>query len=227
MPHSRLLATLATATALSLGWSIPAFAAVVAQWNMDNTFGTTMADSSGNGNDGTTYNIVTSGAGYIFNGSSSRAVVPTSATLNPGTSDFSYTVQVQVDIVPDPGTDYDVLRKGTGISTGGEYKLEIVNSNGLAKPKCVVQDSAGHTVSEQGKYTVADGKLHTITCIRTSNSLTLVLDARTPQVTNAPLDGSISTKAPLALGDKQGTLTGAGDDWYNGSMRSASVSVGP
>jgi hypothetical protein len=37
-----------------------------------------------------------------------------------------------------------------------------------------------------------------------------VLDARTPQVTNAPLDGSISTKAPLALGDKQGTLTGAG-----------------
>lgn len=227
MAHSHTLTTAAAAAALSFGLPAPALATVVAQWNMDNTFGTTMTDSSGNGNNGTTYNIVTSGAGYIFDGASSRAVVPTSASLNPGTSDFSYTVQVQVDIVPDPGTDYDLLRKGTGISTGGEYKLEIVNSNGLAKPKCVVQDSAGHTVSEQGKYTVADGKLHTITCIRTSNSLTLKLDARTPQVTNAALDGSINTKAPLSIGDKQGSLNGVGDDWYNGSMRSASVSVGP
>jgi hypothetical protein len=194
---------------------------------MDNTFGTTMVDSSGNNNNGTTYDVVTSGVGYIFNGTSSKALVPTSASLNPGTSNFSYTVQVQVDIVPTAGTDYDLLRKGTGVSTGGEYKVEIVNSNGLAKPKCVIQDAAGHTVSEQGKYNVADGLLHTITCIRTSNSLTLKLDARTPQVTNQALDGSINTKAPLTIGDKQGTLTGAGDDWYNGSMRSASVSVGP
>src|SRR6476619_2115339 len=120
-----------------LNQAFPAFATVVAQWNMDNTYGTT-------------YDIVTSGGGYIFNGTSSKAVVPHSASLTPGDSDFSWTVQVQTDRIPDVGTDYDLMRKGTGTKTGGEYKLEIVNVRGKGVAKCVVWDNAGHTATKQG-----------------------------------------------------------------------------
>jgi len=121
--------------------SAAAATTVVAQWNMDNTFGTTMEDSSGNANDGTTYNIVTSGGGYIFDGGTSKVVVPDSPSLNPGAQDFSYSVQVQTDTVPPAGKDYDLMRKGVSTTKGGEYKLELINVNGKAKALCVVKDS--------------------------------------------------------------------------------------
>ena len=81
-----------------------------------------MTDNSGNANDGTTFNIVTSGAGYFFDGATSKAVVPDSPTLNPGSADFSFSVQVQTSIVPDIGKDYDLVRKGNVGTKGGEYK---------------------------------------------------------------------------------------------------------
>ena len=69
------IARVALLTGYMLAASVPASATVVGQWNMDNDFGTVMVDSSGYGNNGTMYNIVTSGAGYVFNGASSKAVV--------------------------------------------------------------------------------------------------------------------------------------------------------
>ncbi len=117
--------------ALAFTIAFPSAAAattVVAQWNMDNTFGETMEDSSGNGNHGTMYNIVTSGGGYIFDGSTSKILVPDSPTLNPGTKDFSFSVQVQTGTVPPAGIDYDLVRKGVSSTKGGEYKLEHVSN---------------------------------------------------------------------------------------------------
>ncbi len=57
-----------------------------AVWLMDENSGRTMTDSSGNGNDRTIYHVTMTGAnGYKFDpGSRSKAVVPNSATLNPG-----------------------------------------------------------------------------------------------------------------------------------------------
>ena len=214
------------AVALLLNHALPAAATIVAQWNMDNTFGTTMEDSSGNGNVGTTYDIVTSGGGYIFNGTSSKAVVPNSASLIPGASDFSWTVQMQTDRIPDVGTDYDLIRKGTGTNTGGEYKIEIVNVRGKGVAKCVVWDNAGHTATKQGTTNIADDVLHTITCSKTSTGLTLTIDALTP-LTKAASVGAITTTLPLTIGVKAQKATGASADWYSGNMRSASVSIGP
>jgi len=209
-----------------LNQAFPAFATVVGQWNMDNTFGTTMEDSSGNGNDGTTYDIVTSGGGYIFNGTSSKAVVPHSASLTPGDSDFSWTVQVQTDRIPDVGTDYDLMRKGTGTKTGGEYKLEIVNVRGKGVAKCVVWDNAAHSATKQGTTNIADDMLHTITCSKTSTGLTITVDALKP-LTKAAAVGAITTTLPLTLGVKAAKATGSTADWYPGNMRSASVSIAP
>jgi hypothetical protein len=199
----------------------------MAVWAMDETFGTTMADSSGHGNNGTTYNVVTSGGGYVFNGTTSKVVVPSSATLNPGTQDFSYSVQVQTDRIPPGDTDYDLLRKGLSSTKGGEYKVEIINSNGIAKASCVVKDGGGRSAGISGTTNLADGALHTLTCSKTATRLTLKVDSlplRTKTVTN-PLR-SISNSVQLLIGAKSSTGVGATNDWYTGVMRSATVSIG-
>lgn len=198
---------------------------VVAQWNMNETSGSTMLDSSGNGNNGTLYNVGLTGAGYTFDGTSSKVVVPNSASLVPQSNDFSYSVQFQTSRVPPAGTDYDLIRKGTSASTGGEFKLEIVYNRGVGKPKCVVLDSLGNSASERGNQTVTDGQPHTVTCTKTGNTLTQQVDSFAPTSGTGTLSGPITTIKPLTIGVKAPTATGIGADWYTGTMFSATVSV--
>lgn len=202
----------------------------VAQWNMDNTFGDTMEDSSGNGNNGTTYNVVTSGAGYIFDGGTSKVVVPDSPTLNPGSADFSFSVQVQTSVVPSIGDDYDLMRKGNVGTPGGEYKIEMVRANGKAKVVCLVKDALKHTLSIRGggSLNLADNQLHTITCTKTSASLSVTVDAR-PPATKLGSVGSISNTLPVLIGVKtvDAIENDPSSDWYNGMMRSATITVEP
>lgn len=199
----------------------------VAIWNMDNDFGTTMADSSGNGNDGTMVNIVTSAAGYIFDGSSSMVIVPNSDTLVPGSQDFSYTVQFQTDRVPPVGTDYDLMRKGEDGTPGGGFKAELINVNGKAKAFCRINDSRGKSAALTGKTNLADGVLHTITCKRKGTTMTLKVDALTTLKKPGITIKSITNTSELTLGAKSSTGTGVENDWYTGSMRSASISIAP
>lgn len=207
--------------------SAPAAAAstLAALWNMDETFGTTMNDSSGNGNNGTTYDVVTSASGYVFNGTTSKVVVPDSPTLNPGVSNFSYTVQIQTDRVPPSGTDYDVLRKGLAATEGGEYKIEIINSNGIGKAYCVVKDAAGHIGAIAGTTNVADGAVHTLTCSKLANRVSLKVDGLALRKKYVSL-GSIFNTAELLIGARTSTDTDTTNDWYTGTVRSASISVG-
>lgn len=207
------------ATAASAAGSTP-----LAQWNMDETFGTTMHDSSGNHNDGAMKNVVTSGGGFMFNGTSSKVIVPNSASLDP-TGDFSFTVQVQTDRIPPSGGDYDVLRKGAATTIGGGYRMEIENSKGIAKAYCQVKDSLGHGASIRGKTNIADGKLHTISCIKRSTGLTLQVDDLAPLTKTASLTGPIKNTKELVLGVKAPKATGSDADFYYGTMRSASVTT--
>ena len=225
----KLRRTLAALTLATCFPSVAAATTVVAQWNMDNTFGTTMEDSSGNGNDGAMYNVVTSGAGYIFDGGTSKVVVPNSPILNPGTADFSYTVQVQFDIIPPRARDYDVLRKGLSTTDGGDYKVEIVYGAGLAKAQCEVTDSRGRVASIRGTANLADNQLHTITCQKTATNLIMIVDGGRARKKDASI-GSISNTAPLTIGVKQADSPEndlKDGDWYNGGMRSATITVEP
>jgi len=227
MPYSIRITTVLLEGLAASSLASAAMATTVAQWQMDNTFGTTMEDYSGNGNNGTMYNVVTSGGGYIFDGATSKVVVPNSASLNPGTNNFSFTVQIQTDRVPPPGTDYDLLRKGTSIKTGGEYKAEIVENRGMGKAFCAVKDAAGNVASIRGVTNVADNNLHTITCTKTSTGLTIQVDSLAPRTRSASLTGSINTPKALTIGVKTPTITGVEGDWYSGTFRSATISVDP
>jgi hypothetical protein len=200
----------------------PAIAAADrAVWHLDETSGSTAFDSSGNGNDGTAYNVVMNGSGYVFNGSSSLIVVPTAPSLNPGTASFSYSVTFQTSVAPGNGLDYDLLRKGLTTTSGGEYKVELLEANGKARALCVVKDSAKKALQIRGATDLADGNVHTITCTRTSSGLTVLVDNLAPK-TKAGSTGSISNSAPVSLGAK--AEGGAEADWFNGVLLEAGVS---
>jgi hypothetical protein len=192
-----------------------------ALWHFDETSGSTAFDSSGNHNDGTAFNVLMNGSGYKFNGSSSVVVVPNSASLNPGTAAFSYSVTFQTNVAPGPGLDYDLLRKGLTTTSGGEYKVEVINANGKTRALCVVKDSAKKALQIRGNTDLADGAVHTITCTRTSAGLTVVVDNLAPR-TKAGSTGSIGNSAALAMGAK--VEGGPEADWFNGTLLDASVS---
>jgi hypothetical protein len=199
-----------------------------AVWAMDETSGTTMADSSGNGNDGTTYNVVMTGdTGYVFHPEArSKVVVPDSPTLDPGSAGFSYSVDLQSEKVPASGTDYDVIRKGVGSTSGGEYKLEIVYAKGQGRAFCLVKDAAGTSATIKGVTNVTDGAVHTVTCTKTATSLVLQVDGLAPRTRTVSTGiGSISNSSALVIGAKTPTVKSSSGDWYDGALLDARVGV--
>jgi hypothetical protein len=198
---------------------------VVAQWNMNETSGTVMHDSSGNGNNGALYNVQMTGSGYVFNGATSKAEVPNSPSFNPGTRDFSYGALVQTSRVPPAGGDYDVLRHGAKSTDGGGYRLEIENSKGIGKAYCSISDSTGFTLSVRGTTNVADGNLHNLTCTKNASVITLQVDSLAP-VTRSGTLGSITNAKPFLVGVKAPSTTSPDADWYDGTLHGATVSIG-
>jgi hypothetical protein len=183
---------------------------------------TTASDDSGNSNNGTNRAIVGTGDGYTFNGSSSAVIVPNSASLNPGTANFSFAVTL-VTRLPAAGADYDIIRKGLSSTAGGEYKIEIINVKGQAKALCLVKDAAKHIASLRWAPAggLADGRQHTITCSKTATGVTLQVDAFAPRTkTNANGIGSISNTTSLFIGVK----TSSGGDAFEGTLYDARIS---
>lgn len=187
---------------------------------------TTALDSSGLGNHGTNYNVGATGSGYLFNGTSSRVVVPDKDSLDPGTANFSFGVTVVMDTPPAQGETYDVLRKGITTAAGGEYKLEIENVSGKAYARCLVKDAKKVVATIVAPTNLANGSPHAITCSKTSRGVSVKIDSLAPRVKSVAALGSVSNTYKLALGAKAETKTNSGFDWYLGLMRDAWVRVG-
>jgi hypothetical protein len=206
--------------------AVPVPAAV---WELDELGGTVAADSSGNGNHGVASNVTMglpspSGTAYGFNGVSSKVEVPTSASLNPGSADFSYTVMARFDTLPPKsGATFDLLRKGLSVTSGGEYKMEIANVRGVARARCIAKDSAGHLARETLRSSsLADGQWHTISCSLSGSTWSVTVDgASDSETVNIQ---SISNAKPLTIGTKKGGKTGG--DWFEGEIAYARVDVG-
>jgi hypothetical protein len=209
--------------ALTLLAAVPAHAGTtVAQWNMDELSGTTMVDSSGMGNDGTTSNVTFGAPGftgapgdyaYSFDGSSSNVVVPPSAELNPGSSDISITARVKTTFRAGTGSfDFDIIRKGGG------YKIELYLKGGLSQARCVFKGSLGKVGFQAGPDLI-DGAWHTIVCSKTSTTVSITVDGTTYARSGAV--GSISNRQPVAVGFQT-----AGLDYYHGLLDDVSIVVG-
>jgi hypothetical protein len=201
-----------------------------AHWTLDEIGSRTALDSSGHGNDGTNHDVVGDGSGYVFNGTSSRVVVPHDSSLDPGSGDFSWGVTLSMTRTPPKRETYDVLRKGLAGAKGGDYKLEITHSSGKAKARCVFNSvRSGKRVNAAlvGAKSLADGRQHTIRCSKTAKALTITIDGtkpKTKQITGGL--GSITNTASLALGAKAEQKATSGFDWFKGELFDAWVGTG-
>lgn len=229
-PLGKVLAVTAAVTAGTLLSLAPAASAATtyrAHWTLDETSGTRALDSSGHNNTGTDFNVVMTGTGYRFNGTNSRVIVPTSATLNPGTATFSWGVTLSMTQPPSPiGETYDVLRKGLVTNAGGDYKLEVKNVNGSAVARCVaktIKSGSKVLASIQGGSNLANGAQHTITCTKTSTGISIKVDAQTPRTKSYSGGlGSVSNADSLSLGAKAESSS-TGFDWFEGVLYDAWV----
>ena len=224
MKAAKLFLACVVGSALILTTFVTAYAGtVVGLWHMDEDSGSTMQDSSGNGNDGSLTDVTlglpgVSGTAYGFNGSSSIASVPSNDSLNPGTADIVVTAHVKFT-GPFLDDSYDIIRKGKSATTGGEYKMEILETGRL---KCLFKGSSG-TADKTGTSTqpaLADGQWHTIKCLKTATSVTVKVDGYSTSANKSA--GSISNTAPLRVGARV-----PGDDVYNGVMDEVSVEFTP
>lgn len=186
---------------------------------------TTAVDASGFGNHGTNHNIVGTGSGYLFNGTSSRVVVPDADSLDPGTAAFSYGVTLVIDTPPVQGETYDVLRKGIASTRGGEYKLEIAHVKGTARARCVVKDANKIVATIVAPTNLADGAPHTVTCSKTSRSVSVRIDSLAPRTKAVAALGSVSNASALGLGAKAEGKVRSGFDWFLGEISDAWISV--
>ena len=192
-----------------------ASAATVSLWHMDETSGSTMADSVG-ANNGTLSNVGLGQAGfqnlgYAFNGAGSIVTVPSSTSLNPGSAAFVVTAHVNTTTIP-PGDSADVVRKGVDATSSRYWKMEIrpTLTRSKARVRCYFRGSSG-IASVSATPNVADGAWHTLQCVKRAASVSAVIDATTK--TKSIRVGSISNTAPLTVGAKSPS-----EDFYAGLM---------
>lgn len=221
-----LLLTLAPSTA---------FAALVAEWRMDEPSGASiMSDSAAadGSNDGVISSVETglpglvSGSAYQFDGATSYVSVPDHDSLDPGAADIRITATVQVADGQILDDSYDIIRKGVTTTKGGNWKMEIkriASDPTIGKMRCVFKGTTASgtrvAVQKAANRDVVDGSAHTLTCIKTATSVTAVVDGRSYSVTKAA--GSIANDQPVILGSKV-----AGDDVLQGILDQVTVDVG-
>ena len=207
-----------------------AYAALVAEWRMDETSGNTMVDSAtgvGGPNSGTISGGVeidqaplAGGRAYEFDGSTGFVSVPDNSSLDPGAASITLSAVVRVADAPMSDDSYDLIRKGVTTTPGGDWKMEIKRTSNpsVGKLLCVFKGTGG-AVQKMANRDLVDGNVHRVECIKTGNSVTAVVDgARSSTSASA---GSIANDQPVVLGSKV-----AGDDVLRGVMDQVKVSIG-
>jgi hypothetical protein len=192
---------------------------LVALWHMDETSGTTMFDSFGTHN-GTLVSTQLglpgfTGTAYGFNGSSSYVDVPSTADLNPGSADITFTIRLKTSgTAPPPPADWDIFRKGLYTTGGAEWKMEFQQSG---QASCGFEGTGGYAELVAGPA-INNGQWHTISCVKTSTAIKVVVDGQV--FTKAATIGSIANTTDVAIGARPGS------DWYQGQLDEASVQIG-
>jgi hypothetical protein len=192
-------------------------APMAALWHMDETSGTVMADSSGNGNTGTLHSVTLGAAGvagsaYAFNGSSSYVSVPNAASLSPGSANITIGFYLKTTSLPTSG-DYDLVRKG--VSTVQEYKIELLQTGQI---QCTFRGSTSNHNAIGGSG-LNNGAWHHIQCIKTGTQVQLVIDGTVAATTSGTV-GSITNTYAVDIGAYPGS------DWYKGELDEASIAFG-
>jgi hypothetical protein len=199
--------------------AVPAWAVLLkaADWQMNETSGQMIDASPNNNNIGTPTDVVQTGSEYVFNGSTSRVVVPDNDTLDPADKDITLTARLMVNGASVDDDSYDIVRKGLSRTPGGDYKMEIKQSGFL---HCYFRGS-GAIVHKVARVNLLDGNWHTLECIKTSDSVVARVDGgRSYKATGTA--GSITSSSNIMVGGKK---TNPFDDMFDGSMDFVSIEI--
>ena len=187
-----------------------ALAATAALWHMDEKSGTVMHDSVGN-HDGTISHVRLGQPGFLNTAfgfvpsDKSQVTVPSASDLNPGSGAFAVSLHVYATATPKAG-DYDLVKKGSYSSSGGEYKVELLQ-NGEAQ--CAFKGSLRYGAVSGGPD-LAVGRWFTVRCTKTSSSVILKVAGRV--FTKSIAVGSIVNSSPVGIGSAPGS------DFTNGRL---------
>lgn len=163
-----------------------------ANWQLNEQTGQ-MRDSSGNGNNSSVItNVARNGSYYGFAGNG-RVVVPNSASLIPGSRNFTLTIRIHTTKV----ADENFVQKNTYSSSGTQIKLE---QSGKHLHCRVAGNSGVASVWGFGAAPTLMNGWHKVSCIKTATSVTLKLDNRS--WTQKIAVGTVTTNAPMTVGGK-------------------------
>jgi hypothetical protein len=135
---------------------------LIGYWKFDETSGASAADSSGNGNTGTTYNSPTWGAGKInnaltFNGTNQYVDAGTSSIFNLANSPFTVAAWVKLNAFDDSGT-YSVRMIIRDTDANNAWQLDATDPTQAGSP----YNQFVFTVLQGGvEHTVATGQVNT------------------------------------------------------------------
>ncbi|HET6563595.1 MAG TPA: Ig-like domain-containing protein [Marmoricola sp.] len=202
---------------------------IVAQWEMNESSGAVMRDSSGNGIDGEIGSAVKTG--FTFAGATGyqwtktnpneppakpeRLVTVDDGRLNPGYRDFAITVRFRTT-----HSAGNMLQKGQATNKGGYFKWQNVRG----KITCLVRgyDEQGNRLSKavnSGTTPLNDGQWHTLTCERTADQVTLRIDGSSKVRRARGATGSISNNVPLTFAGKPNCdQVRVSCDYFSGEM---------
>jgi hypothetical protein len=214
---SVVVAGMIMASMASPAWAVLLQAAV---WRMNETSGP-MIDSSRHTNRGTPRNVVRTGTTYVFNGTTSRVVVPDHASLDPAGEGITLRAYVRVPNHAMDDDSYDIVRKGLSGTGGGDYKMEIKRTTNrtIGNLHCLFGGSRG-TVSKVARGDIVDGRWHTLECTKRSNLVKARVDGRSYTIRDSA--GSISNGKEVLVGAK---TTRPLDDMFRGSMNFVSIYI--
>jgi hypothetical protein len=205
------------AVALLVASAAPAGAALteVANWPMNETSGQMLDYATADGaNNGDLVGVIDrSGTDYTFDSLGEYVRVPDAPSLDPGSQDISFTAVVNIS--QSPVTDFNVFRKGPGRSQ--HYKMEIKKTASGNKARCAFRGSNG--VAAVQRFNIQPGTWYTITCTKTTNSISVQVGSRTR--TKAATLGSIDNDSPVMLAQNED-----GDDQLLGRMNMLKISIG-
>ena len=160
-------------------------------------------------NNGALHQVAVTGGVYSFNGTTSYIQTPASATVNPDTSNFTFSVSINLPSTLVFSRDISLVRRGAAKFAGAYYKMEMVynSSSHVMSLVCAFRDQAGNRgfVSTNAD-TLNDNAWHTLTCSKTATSVSLNKGGTKTYIKPATL-GNLSSTQPLNFGAEQFTST--------------------
>lgn len=197
----------------------------VAVWEMDESSGSRMYDSSGHGLHGTIGREVGRGGGTFgferLDPDTPPArpghliIVPDHRELDPGRREYAITVRLRT-------THHfgNIIQKGQATVAGGSFKMQIPNG----RVQCWFRGSAGQVLAVAPRA-VNDGRWHTVRCERTRDGVRLSVDGRTV-AGRYGATGTIANAWPISIGGKTDCdQIDVGCDYFAGEIDYVTVEV--